>query len=928
MFVEFKSPLVKLDEAIKGNYEDYLHTIPRLFDWNALVVVSNGSDAQYAALGAAREHFYRCKRLNEGDAAPAASAALLPLLLHGMLDKARLQSPSAQVQAEVAAGKLGVFWHTQGSGKSYSMVFLSEKIRRKVSAAYTFVIVTDRTELDDQIAQTYARCGLANTATQQASSGADLRKKLKDASAGYVFTLIQKYNEHVRPDAPYNTRGDIIVISDEAHRSNYGQFALNMRTGLPGTKFLAFTGTPLMDGADEITRKIFGPYVSVYDFQHAVDDHATVPLTYENRGEQLGITDEALNERIAQQIEAERRKAATQGKPWDDEVEAAIYRKMHSDYPVLTASQRIEKIASDFVEHFFGRRHAVDGGASKAMLVCIDKITCVRMYELIAHKWQEKTAQLAAQLQAEEQRIGTHPAAEHLLRELRQDLQWMRQTECRVIVSHAQGDDAAFAQWTDFRGQPLSIAAHRQKMAAHNCEQDFKDPQHPFRIAIVCAMWLTGFDVKCLATLYLDKPMASHTLMQAIARVNRTGGGKKSGLIVDYNGMLGSLRRALATFATGGHDPQQADDAQRALRSAEEALAEYAQALDLAEQRLLELGFDLGTLLALTQEQATCTDTQPLAQAQRSVQLLNTAANALSAASAEQSRAFLATVREAEDRARALFPHPGLAEHAQRAAALRAIVHKFHTLRTAPDISAVLQSLQHTVDVAIQIQNPPSTTAENRTYDLSKMDFAKLRDEFAQTPHKNIVILNLQEKIEARIKAMLAENPTRQDLYKYYADIIKKYNEDKSEANIQKTIAELYELTQKINQEDVRYIQEELPSQQHLAVFDLIRQKNNLSPKERKQIKKIAVELFDHLQRSLLQMTDWREKATVHSQIKGEISKKILSALFMQAIEIEQIQVRGEAITDDIFHYLYNQNPFIATPPVQNTTQNLGAYWQ
>lgn len=315
VFVEFKSPLVKLDEAIKGNYEDYLHTIPRLFDWNALVVVSNGSDAQYAALGAAREHFYRCKRLNEGDAAPAASAALLPLLLHGMLDKARLQSPSAQVQAEVAAGKLGVFWHTQGSGKSYSMVFLSEKIRRKVSAAYTFVIVTDRTELDDQIAQTYARCGLANTATQQASSGEDLRKKLKDASAGYVFTLIQKYNEHVRPDAPYSTRGDIIVISDEAHRSNYGQFALNMRTGLPGAKFLAFTGTPLMDGADEITRKIFGPYVSVYDFQHAVDDHATVPLTYENRGEQLGITDEALNKRIAQQIKAERRKAAPKASP-------------------------------------------------------------------------------------------------------------------------------------------------------------------------------------------------------------------------------------------------------------------------------------------------------------------------------------------------------------------------------------------------------------------------------------------------------------------------------------------------------------------------------------------------------------------------------------------------------------------------------------
>ncbi|HNC21766.1 HsdR family type I site-specific deoxyribonuclease [Accumulibacter sp.] len=345
MFIELKRFEVHIDSAYKRNYADYLDTIPHLFHWNALVVISNGHDAQYGSLTSSKEHFYRWKRLDEDDPEPKKDQPLLPLLLTGMLDRQRLLdlvenfilfdategttnkivarnhqvlgvnrvidrliSADPKVRAEVVAGQLGVFWHTQGSGKSYSMVFLTEKIHRKISASWSFVVITDRTELDDQIASTYTNCGRANSKTDQAKNGAALRTMLRDQNRRYVFGLIQKYRERVTE--PYSERKDIIVISDEAHRTQYGRLALNMRKGLPRAKFLGFTGTPLIDtGEKQLTREVFGDYVSIYDFQRAVADGATLPLFYENAGEKLKIIDPTISERITEHIEAAKQSA-------------------------------------------------------------------------------------------------------------------------------------------------------------------------------------------------------------------------------------------------------------------------------------------------------------------------------------------------------------------------------------------------------------------------------------------------------------------------------------------------------------------------------------------------------------------------------------------------------------------------------------------
>lgn len=564
VFIELKRFEAHIDSAYKKNYADYLDTIPHLFHWNALVVISNGHDAQYGSITSTKEHFYRWKRLDEDDPEPNKDQPLLPFLLAGMLHKQRLldivenfvlfdtsegsthkivarnhqylgvnrvidrlTSEDEQICAEVMAGQLGVFWHTQGSGKSYSMVFLTEKIHRKISSSYTFVVITDRTELDDQIASTYTNCGRANSKSDQAKNGEALRKMLRDQNRRYVFSLIQKYRERVIE--PYSERDDIIVISDEAHRSQYGRLALNMRKGLPRAKFLGFTGTPLIEsGETQLTREVFGEYVSIYDFQRAVADGATLPLFYENAGEKLKIIDPSVSDRIAEHIEIAKQ-SATLDDPWTDEKEEKLYRELARDYPILTAPTRLDKVAQDFVDHFHQRWRVVENGGGKAMMVCLDKITCVKMHDLIVAKWQEKAAQLEAKVSAEEALFAAKgKALTSLLKQRREQVEWMKATECCVVVSQEQGEVAEFAKWKNFRDEPLDITTHREKMVKRDLEKEFKKADNPFRIAIVCAMWLTGFDVKCLATLYLDKPMQGHTLMQAIARVNRVGGGKST----------------------------------------------------------------------------------------------------------------------------------------------------------------------------------------------------------------------------------------------------------------------------------------------------------------------------------------------------------------------------------------------------------------
>lgn len=921
VFIELKRFEVHIDSAYKKNYSDYLDTIPHLFHWNALVIISNGHDAQYGSITSTKDHFYRWKRLDEDDPEPKKDQPLLPILLEGMLHRSRLldlvenfilfdaseggvqkivarnhqylgvnrvierlTSTDPRVKAEVAAGQLGVFWHTQGSGKSYSMVFLTEKIHRKLSASWSFVVITDRTELDDQIAGTYTNCGRANSKTDQAASGDALRRMLRDQNRRYVFGLIQKYRERVTE--PYSEREDIIVISDEAHRTQYGRLALNMRRGLPRAKFLGFTGTPLIDlGEKQLTREVFGDYVSIYDFQRAVADGATLPLFYENAGEKLKIIDPKVSERIAEYIETARQ-TATLDDPWTEEKEEKLYRMLARDYPILTSPTRLEKVADDFVAHFHQRWKVVENGGGKAMMVCLDKITCVKMHDLIVAKWQEKAAQLEAAVAAEEALFAAKGKAPgDLLKQRREHVEWMKSTECCVVVSQEQGEVAEFAKWKNFAGQDLNITPHREKMVKRNLETEFKQADHPFRIAIVCAMWLTGFDVKCLATLYLDKPMQGHTLMQAIARVNRVGGGKKHGLIIDYNGMIRSLRRALATFAQGDRSGTgKGDSEQDTVRDDSVALAEYADSLRAAREFLTGLGFDLDALLA-----AKGFDKQK--KILEAVDLL--------CQSDERRKSYQVIVEDVAARYRGLFPHPGLYDYDEEESAITAIYNKLQEARLSPDITDLLQDLYDVVDTAIGTEMPLIHDAPAR-YNISRIDFSRLRAEFQKTAFKNVMAANLMEKIEQRLNAMLAVNPTRVDLYERYQAIVKEYNNDKDSAVIQKVMDDLFNFNDDCTTEEKRYLREGLENEAELAVFDLL-QKEVLSKQEREAIKKVASELLTKLKDQRFALDRLRTMATVQAQMKAEIIKHLFANLPPSAYAPDEISAKAGEVFAHLF---------------------------
>src|SRR5262249_25812638 len=341
-------------------------------------------------------------------------------------------------------------------------------------------------------------------------------------------------------------RSDIIVITDEAHRSQYDQLAANMRRALPNAAFIGFTGTPLIAGQEERTRDVFGDYVSIYNFAQSISDGATVPLYYEARKPELQLAAGELKD----ELEALLDEAAL-----DEEQEKKLQREFARQYHLITREDRLDQIAHDLVRHFSTR-----GYLGKAMFVAIDKATAVRMYNKVQSEW-------AAELSRRERQLAD--AAAEVRDALAERLDWMRSVDMAVVVSQSQNEI------DDLKQKGLDILPHRTRMQHEDLESKFKDDADPLRLVFVCAMWMTGFDVPTCSTMYLDKPMKNHTLMQTIARANRRAPGKTSGLIVDYVGVFQNLQKALAIYAskeTAGAAPIQ--DKDKLIAELEEALAE------------------------------------------------------------------------------------------------------------------------------------------------------------------------------------------------------------------------------------------------------------------------------------------------------------------------------------------------------------------
>ena len=755
-------------------------------------------------------------------------------------------------RAHPALGRLGVFWHTQGSGKSYSMAFFAEKVRRKQEGNFTFLLMTDRKDLDSQIYKTFVGCGVADDTTPRAASGDDLQKLLQE-NHRYVFSLIHKFNKDVDPKRPYSERDDVIVISDEAHRTQAGRLARNMRLALPNAAFVGFTGTPLFK-EDELTKRIFGDYVSRYDFKRSEEDGATVKLVYENRGEKLGVARVDLNDHIAEKIEEAE---------LDPDQEALLEKLLGQDYEVITADERLDRIAADFVEHCATRWES-----GKSMLVCIDKITCARMLQLIVPRWRAKAAAVRAKADAKraEARAASDEGIRDTLEEEAQKLAaqaaWLDETIVEIIISEAQNEVRDFERWG------FDVIPHRARMKQGfetgdgrvDVETAFKDPAHPFRVAIVCAMWMTGFDVECLSTLYIDKPMKAHTLMQAIARANRVYPGKDFGLIVDYNGMLKSLREALAQYALGDDGGGGSGEIVTPIEERVQALIE---AIEATEWHLRRSGFDPATLTGST----GFTRIRGLKDAVEAVY-----------SSDEAKRRFEVLARQVFVRFRALLMEPSAFAFAERHDNIEAIYKKLMEQRNTADVTELLKALHRIVNEAIRTQTPGDDQAEGLTFDLSQIDMEKLRDEFSRkVQHKATALQGIREIVEKKLAEMLARNPGRMDYQQRYEEIVADYNREKDRTTIEETFRRLTELIEELDAEQKRAVEEGL-NEDELALFDLLK-KENLGKAERERVKQASRNLLASIKARLSELDRFWEKEQTKADVEVFILDEIYASL-------------------------------------------------
>jgi type I restriction enzyme R subunit len=741
--IELKNPA---DEnatiwAAFNQLRTYQAQIPALFVYNALLVISDGLMARVGSLTADRERFGPWRTI-EGEALAPANLPELEVLVRGVFEPGRfldlirfflvfeddgagqpvkklaayhqfhavnlavaetVRASAPPAAAETSGGyrnrpmpggapadrRAGVVWHTQGSGKSLTMAFYAGKlIQHPAMENPTLVVLTDRNDLDDQLFGTFARCAaLLRQTPVQAKDRPDLREKLKVAAGGVVFTTVQKFFPEAKGEAheELSTRHNIVVIADEAHRSQYDfldGYARHMRDALPNASFIGFTGTPI-ELTDKNTRSVFGDYISVYDIQRAVQDGATVPIYYESRLAKLALS-EAEKPHLDDDFEE-----VTEGEELDRKEQ--LKSKWAQQEALVGTEKRLALIAEDLVQHFEQRLATLDG---KAMLVCMSRRIAVALYEALVKL-----------------RPDWHGAADD-------------HGALKVVMTGSAADDESW--------QPHIRGKSRREALA----QRFKDPQDPLKLVIVRDMWLTGFDVPCLHTMYVDKPMRGHGLMQAIARVNRVFKDKPGGLVVDYLGLADQLKRALADYTDSGGTGQTAIDQ-------EEAVAALLKYYEICEG--LFHGFDRSPWTTGSPADKLAL----LPAAQEHILAQDDGKNRLNQAVGELSKAF------------------ALAVPADAALAVRDDVAFFQAVRAALNKNEGGGKSDHELDHAIR-QIVANAVAPEGVIDLfaaaglRKPDISILSDEFLAEvrglPHKNLAVELLRKLLAGEIKQRSRKN--------------------------------------------------------------------------------------------------------------------------------------------------------------------------
>ena len=851
VFIELKNAKKELRLAYDDNLTKYRAEIPQLFLANALCVLTNAVETRLGAFSADWEFFFPWLRANDEKekidrAAVKRDGTSLEAAIAGLFAKERLldyvenfvlyhrgrtkivaqnhqflgvnKAFAAFRRREELGGKLGVFWHTQGSGKSFSMIFYARKIFRKLGGQFTFVVVTDRDDLDGQIYDNFLNTGTVTEAeAAQPKDSAELRAYLGQQKR-LVFTLIQKFRWPKGQAYPVlSERSDIVVIVDEAHRTQYKDLAENMRAGLKNAQYLAFTGTPLL-GRDRKTNQWFGDYVSEYNFQQSMDDGATVPLFYQKRVPEVLIQNDRLSDEFYDLLDEAKLDEAQQEK---------LEKQFATELEVIKRDDRLETIARDIVAHFPAR-----GYLGKAMVVTVDKFTAVKMYDKVERLWKERIKELTGMVS----KAAT--AGERAV--LQRTLDWMKRAELAVVVSEEAEEEKRFAK------EKLDIKRHRTRMNAldqegHDIEANFKDPAHPLQLVFVCAMWLTGFDAPTVSTLYLDKPQKDHTLMQTIARANRVtswkigGVEKRNGEIVDYYNVFRRMKAALKDYAqgqAGGGDETEPREKSDLFRLLDEAIA-LGHAFCRSHGVHLEKIAAAGDIFAQVEEFKRYADLLLVKDEHRKTFAVNenTITGLYEACKPEiLGRPVVRTV--------AVFQY------------LRGVI---DSIVQQADIDEVSRRIGELLDASVVVDKSRvgavaehgtfAITQRGKVWDLSKIDFDKHKQEFRQSEHRNIEIADLRAFLEKKTEQMLRQNTTRTDFAERLRRIIEEYNAGGS--SNERYFDELLKFSRDLRAEEERHAREGL-SEDELELYDLLR-KPKMTQVETQKVKLAAKALLERL---------------------------------------------------------------------------------
>lgn len=908
VFVELKNSNIKLKSAYSDNLTNYKQDIPQLFITNAFCVLSNAVETRLGSMTGQWEHFFGWLRVNDEKEKVdrnqiGQTGTSLERLVEGLLRPERLldyienfvlfhrethkilaqnhqfigvnhalaQFEDRNAQPLDARGKLGVFWHTQGSGKSFSMVFYVRKIFRKLTGNFTFVVVTDRDDLDGQIYRNFLNTGTVKVQDAAQPKNSEELRKFLGQNKRLVFTLIQKFRFAKGANYPLlSDRDDIVVIVDEAHRTQYKSLAENMRAGLPNASYLAFTGTPLL-GRERKTNEWFGDYVSEYTFQQSMEDGATVPLFYQKRVPEMLIQNEDLSEEFYQIIEEEN---------LDDAGQEKLEKRFATEMQVITRDDRLEAISKDIVYHFPRR-----GYLGKGMVVTVDKFTAVKMYDKVQRRWKDEIKALLG-------RIAQTPNEVEKQR-LKKTVEWMRQVEMAVVISEEAGEDEKFA------ARALNIAPHRARMnrldaQMADIETNFKDEANPLQLVFVCAMWLTGFDAPSLSTLYLDKPMKDHTLMQTIARANRVtpweinGVKKTNGEIVDYYNVFRNMKKALKDYAQGAGELDEPPVRDKAVLftllddAIEQALA-YCEASGIGLRAVMAGGNVFEKL-----------------------GVFNQFANTL-LASDELRRTFYVYENTVTSLYEACKPEVLGQNKTRSVAALSYLRGIAEALVEQQDIDKVAQRINMLLDESIVVNSTDALKVKEfeaeyaiikrgRTWDLSKIDFDKLRQDFGKATYKNIEIADLRAFIARKLEQMLTQNSTRGQFAQRFQQIIENYNAGGS--STEQYFEQLVQFSQEMRTEDERHAREGL-TEDELEIFDLLK-KDALTLAETQKVKLAAKALLRRLQseapRVLVQ--DWYKTDQTRRVVRSAVAEVLDRELPLASYDRALFQVK----CDNVFH--------------------------